>query len=301
MTLRPANSGRWQLTVARRHRRARPAGPGPGPRSAPVHAGRARPGRAVRRDPARHAAPGRPGLRRDGGGRRGPGRRLRRDALHARRFLTDTPPAMRAAGRGPVGSRRTDVRGRRRRAPGEPDIRAAPDPGARRRPRADQVRRRGGRGGAGPGADHGPGRGHQDVGRRGHRGAAAGDRDPGRGLAGRLPARRGGRGAGVQPAERAHGDGHGAGRRGRDRLRGAPRAAGGPVHAQRGQGGRDRERAGGQGSGHDDGDPPAAGHRPAAPGRRRRRASAGDLSYLARRRRPVCGWPPRAAGGGSAK
>ena len=61
----PANSGRWELTVAEgkgalnpltSHARGAPAArPGP-----------ARPGRAVRRDPGRHAAPGRPGLGRHG-------------------------------------------------------------------------------------------------------------------------------------------------------------------------------------------------------------------------------------------
>jgi hypothetical protein len=62
-----------------------------------VDAGRARAGRAVRRDAPGHAAPGRAGFERDAGRRRGPGCRLRRHALHARRLLTDTPPALRAA------------------------------------------------------------------------------------------------------------------------------------------------------------------------------------------------------------
>src|SRR5690349_5119441 len=211
---------------------------------------------------------------------------------------------------GPVSSTRTDVRGPRPADPGLTDGRidrwgapgglvtcAAPDPGAGGRSRADQVRRRRRRGRAGPGADHDQGGGHQDVGRRGHRGPAARHRDRDRGLAGCVPTRRGGRGAGVQPAERAHGDGHRAGRRDRDCLRRAARAAGGPAHPQRGQGGRNRQRAGRQGSGHGDGDPPAPGHRPAAPGRRRRRAGAGHLSYLAWRRRGAApgrpDWPRR--------
>src|SRR6266699_1084311 len=112
-----------------------------------------------------------------------------------------------------------------------------------------------------------------------------------------MPARRGGRGAGVQPAERAHGHGYRTGRRDRDRLLRPARAARGPAHPQRGQGGRDRQRAGGQGPGHEHGDPAAAGQRPAAPGRRRRRAGAGHLSYLARRRRGAApgrpDWPRR--------
>ena len=41
--------------------------------------------------------PGRAGFERDAGRRRGPGCCLRRHALHARRLLTDTPPALRAA------------------------------------------------------------------------------------------------------------------------------------------------------------------------------------------------------------
>ncbi len=82
---RPANSGRWDLTVAGGKGSLTPAplaGPGaPGLRSA-------RPGRAVCRDPGRHAVPGGPGLRRLPGGQRGPGRGLRRHALHARQLLS---------------------------------------------------------------------------------------------------------------------------------------------------------------------------------------------------------------------
>ena len=61
----PVNSGRWELTVAEGKGVAEPAdlparrGPAARPRPA-------RPGRAVRRDPGRHAAPGRPGLGRLG-------------------------------------------------------------------------------------------------------------------------------------------------------------------------------------------------------------------------------------------
>ncbi len=63
---RPANSGRWQLTVAGGAGALDPLDPdAPGRPRRPVprrHAGRARAGRAVRRDAPRHAAPGGPGL-----------------------------------------------------------------------------------------------------------------------------------------------------------------------------------------------------------------------------------------------
>ena len=98
---RPANSGRWRLTVAGGAGTLDPLGPDASAGTAACrqrrHAGRARAGRAVRRNPSRHAAAGGPGRRRDGGRRRRAGRRLRRYPLHARRLLTDTPPALRPA------------------------------------------------------------------------------------------------------------------------------------------------------------------------------------------------------------
>ncbi len=63
---RPANSGRWQLTVAGGAGTLDPLGPDASSGSG-CHAGRARAGRAVRRNPSRHVAAGGPGRRRDGG------------------------------------------------------------------------------------------------------------------------------------------------------------------------------------------------------------------------------------------
>ena len=78
---RPANSGRWRLTVAggagTLDQRA-PALPAASPPAAPVDARAARLRRAVRRDPSGHAARRRAGRRRDGGRRRRAGCRLRR-------------------------------------------------------------------------------------------------------------------------------------------------------------------------------------------------------------------------------
>jgi hypothetical protein len=107
---RPANSGRWQLTVAGGAGTLdalAPSADAGGPRALdrPDQVpGRVRPSPWARADWPRctpgspwHTAPGWPGRRRDGGGRRGAGRRLRRDVIHARRLLTDTPAAVRAA------------------------------------------------------------------------------------------------------------------------------------------------------------------------------------------------------------
>ena len=61
----PANAGRWELTVAEGKGALNPLTPRP-PAGPPLALGPARPGRAVRRYPGRHAAPGRPGLGRLG-------------------------------------------------------------------------------------------------------------------------------------------------------------------------------------------------------------------------------------------
>ena len=55
-----ANSGRWELTVAEGKGSLNPLSP-PARRGLAARPGPARPGRAVRRDPGRHAAPGGPG------------------------------------------------------------------------------------------------------------------------------------------------------------------------------------------------------------------------------------------------
>src|SRR4029450_7408252 len=70
---RPANCGRWRLTVGGGAGAPSPPGaegPPPGPAARRRDAGRARAGRAVRRNPSRHLAAGGPGRRRDGGRRR---------------------------------------------------------------------------------------------------------------------------------------------------------------------------------------------------------------------------------------
>ena len=117
----------------------------------------------------------------------------------------------------------------------------------------------------------------------------------GRALDRAAPAGRRRRRAGVQPAQRAHGDGHRAGQRGGRAARGPGRAAGRLPHAERGEGRRHRRGPGRQGAGHRHGDPPArarrgAAARPTPPTRSRwRSATAGG-------RRCWTGWPRRASG-----
>ena len=123
--------------------------------------------------------------------------------------------------------------------------------------------------------------------------AAARDRRGARGLAGPDLPGRGRRRAGLQPAQRPHGDGHGAGRRGRRAGRGPARHPGGPAHAERGEGGGDRLRPGRQGSRSPPWSPgSSACPQMPQPGRRRRRAGAGDLPSVAGR---DAGGGPRAA------
>ncbi len=96
-------------------------------------------------------------------------------------------------------------------------------------------------------------------------------------------------GARLQPAQRAHGHGHRAGWRGRDRLRRPARRARRAAHAERGQGGRHRQRPGGQAAGDRDGHQAAPAGRPAPPGRQRGRAGPGHLSSVARHRTAAAG------------
>ncbi len=126
----------------------------------------------------------------------------------------------------------------------------------------------------------------------------------------RAPARRDRHRAGVQPAQRAHGDGHGPGRGDGPAAGGPARHPGGAAHADRGEGGSDRQRPGGQGAGHGDGHahpaprrtaqarrrgrrrrdrglPPVARREPAAARARRRRRRAADDRLRPGHRRPV--------------
>ena len=96
---RPANAGRWQLTVADGKGALVSAGavgkptppsrrPGPSRRRRrPAHDRRPRPGGAVRGHAGRHAPAVRPGVGRHPGRRRRPRRGLRRDGLHGGRLL----------------------------------------------------------------------------------------------------------------------------------------------------------------------------------------------------------------------
>ena len=79
---------------------------------------------------------------------------------------------------------------------------------------------------------------------------------------------------------------------GRRAGRRAGRAAGADLHAERGQGGRDRLRPGRQGADDRHGHPAAAAGRAAPAGRRGRRAGPGHLPRVARRH-PRPSWPPR--------
>src|ERR1700733_6173783 len=194
--------------------------------------------------------------------------------------------ARRAVRAGRVRPDRTRVRESPAR-PGRPGWSA--NAGARRRSGTDPVRAWGGGGRRGrPACPGGRGR-RADPACRGHRGPAAGPRSGDRRLAGRAPPGRGGRGARVQPAQRADGDGYRAGGRGGGAVRRAARPAGRAAHAERGEGRSDRERAGGQGPGDDDGDAAAPAGQPAQARRHRGRAGPGHLPSLARPADPARG------------